>query len=233
MRVTKVRRMHAAVAAIAICVPLLLVGNAMHVIAHDWFPNAEYGRLPPEPYGLTTSQRTKLAQKALDSIVPFGGGGRELREARLPDGRPAFNDRERRHMRDVRRYVLGLSLTHAIGLLVLAWLVVVRRTRPIVRDALVAGALLTFGIAAFVGVFVAISPVGFLGGFHRVFFSGDSWRFEETDTLRRLFPDRFWADTSIALGVLVGAQALLILAVAVIRARRGRGSAWPRLLRRR
>ena len=80
---------------IAVFVPILLIGNAMHVLAHGWFPGAEYRLLPAEPYGLTKSQRTRLAQKALDSIVPFGGGGRELREARLPDGKPAFNDRER------------------------------------------------------------------------------------------------------------------------------------------
>ena len=225
--------MHAAVAAIAVLVPLFLVGNAVHVIAHGWFPGVEYRRLPPEPYGMSKAERTRLGRIALDSIVPFGGGGRALREARLADGRPAFNDRERRHMRDVRRYVLGLYPIHAIGLIALAGLAVPRRTRRIVTRGLTAGAALTLVIAAFVAVFVAISPVGFLGGFHRVFFSGDSWRFAETDTLRRLFPDRFWSDTSIALGVLVAVQALAIFGVAVIRARRGRGSAWPRLLRRR
>ena len=136
---------------------------------------------------------------------------------RLPDGKPAFSNRERRHLQDVRRYVLGLYLIHAIGILALAALAISRRTRPVVRDGLVAGALLTLGIAAFVGIFVAISPVGFLGGFHRVFFSGDSWRFAETDTLRRLFPDRFWSDTTIALGALVGVQALAILGVAFLR----------------
>jgi uncharacterized membrane protein len=160
---------------------------------------------------LTKAQRTSLARAALDSIVPFGGGGRELRDARLPGGRPAFNDRELRHMRDVRRYLLGLYLIHAIGIAALVALAAVRRTRPVVRDGLAAGALFTFGVAAFVGIYLAVSPVSFLGGFHRFFFSGDSWRFAETDTLRRLFPDRFWTDFSIALGVIVGVQALALL----------------------
>jgi integral membrane protein (TIGR01906 family) len=191
----------------------------VHVIAHGWFPQAEYGRLPPEPYGMTKAERTRLARVALDSIVPFGGGGRALREARLDDGRPAFGERERRHMRDVRRYVLGLYLFQAIGLIVLAGLAIARRTRHVVARGLAAGAALTLGIAVFVAVFVAISPVGFLGGFHRVFFSGDSWRFAETDTLRRLFPDAFWSDTSILLGAIVAAQALGVLAVALYRRR--------------
>ena len=219
MRVAIPSRHRAAVTVIAAFVPLIMVGNAVHVLAHGWFPRAEYRLLPAEPYGLTNDERTNLARQALDSILPFGGGGRELNEARLPDGGPAFGDRERRHLRDVRRYVLGLYLIHAIGLLALAALAIPKRTRPIVWDGLVAGGLLTIGIAAFVGVFVAISPVGFLGGFHRVFFSGDSWRFAETDTLRRLFPDRFWSDTAIALGVLVGVQALAIVGASLLRRR--------------
>jgi hypothetical protein len=208
MRVTK-QRLFAGI--VALFVPLILIGNAVHVLAHPWFPRVEYGRLAPEPYGLTKEQRTSLARTALDSILPFGGGERELRDARLPTGRPAFVDRELRHMSNVRRYVLGLYLIHAIGILVLVALASLRRTRRVVRDGLAAGGLFTLGIAAFVAVYVAVSPVSFLGGFHRFFFSGDSWRFAETDTLRRLFPDSFWSDTAVALGALVALQAVALI----------------------
>jgi integral membrane protein (TIGR01906 family) len=204
----------AAAVFIAVLVPVLLIGTAVHVLAHGWFPRIEYGRLAPEPYGMTRAERTALARTALGSIVPFGGGEQELRDARLPSGRPAFGDRELRHMRDVRRYVLGLYLIHAIGIAGLVVLGLKRRTRRVVRDGLVAGALLTLGIASLVAVYVAVSPVSFLGGFHRFFFSGDSWRFAETDTLRRLFPDSFWSDTAVALGALVAAQALVLLGAA-------------------
>jgi uncharacterized protein DUF1461 len=194
-----------------VLVPVLLIGTAVHVLAHGWFPRVEYDRLAPEPYGMTKAQRTALAQTALRSIVPFGGGERELRDARLASGARAFGDRELRHMRDVRRYVLGLYLIHAIGIAALVGLGLMRRTRQVVGDGLVAGALFTLAIAGLVAVYVAVSPVSFLGGFHRFFFSGDSWRFAETDTLRRLFPDSFWSDTAVALGALVAAQALALL----------------------
>ena len=199
--------------------PLLLIGNGVHVLAHGWFPGVEYGRLPPDPYGMPKQERVRLARVTLNSIIPLGDGGRVLREAQLTSGHPAFDEKERRHLRDVRRYVLALYLIHAVGIVALVALALSRRTRAVVRGGLTLGALLTFGIAAFVGVFVAISPVGFLGGFHRVFFSGDSWRFTETETLRRLFPDRFWSDTAIALGALVGAQAAAILGWALWRRR--------------
>jgi integral membrane protein (TIGR01906 family) len=194
-----------------VLVPVLLIGTAVHVLAHGWFPQVEYERLAPEPYGMTKAQRTALAQTALRSIVPFGGGERELRDARLASGAPAFGDRELRHMRDVRRYVLGLYLIHAIGIAALVVLGLMRRTRRVVGDGLVAGALFTLAIAGLVAVYVAVSPVSFLGGFHRFFFSGDTWRFAETDTLRRLFPDSFWSDTAVVLGALVAAQAMVLL----------------------
>jgi hypothetical protein len=190
---------------------VLLIGTAVHVLAHGWFPKAEISRLKPEPYGMNQAERTLLARATLDSIVPFGGGDRALREARLPSGNRAFDDKERRHLGTVRDYMFGLYLIHAIGLVGLAGLAVSRRTRPIVRDGLTAGSLLTFGVAAFVGVYVAVNPVSFLGGFHRFFFSGDSWRFAETETLRRVFPDSFWIDTAVVLGALVGLQAMLLL----------------------
>lgn len=192
-------------------VPVLMIGNAMYVLAHPWFPRAEIHRLKPEPYGMSQAERIRLARVALDSVLPFGGGDRVLREARLPSGNPAFDPKERHHLTAVRHYVLGLYLIHALGIVGLVGLAVRRRTRSIVRDGLFAGALFTFGIAAFAGVYLAVSPISFLGGFHRFFFSGDSWRFAGTEILRRVFPDAFWTDTSIVLGALVGLQAVILI----------------------
>jgi hypothetical protein len=185
----------------------------VHVLAHPWFVHAELGRTGPDPYGMADSDRRRLADTALESIVPFGGGDRVLREARLPNGASAFDPKERRHLHGVRGYLLGLYAIHALGLLALAALLALPRTRRVARDGLAAGAAWTLAVASFVGVYVAVAPVSFLGGFHRFFFSGDSWRFAETQTLRRLFPDAFWSDTALVLGGLVAAQAVVLLAV--------------------
>jgi uncharacterized protein DUF1461 len=194
-------------------VPLILIGNAVHLLAHPWFVDVELGRTGPDPYGMPDRDRRRLAHTALDSIVPLGGGDRAVREARLPGGGPAFDRKERRHLHSVRGYVLGLYAIHAVGLAAIAALVVVPRTRRLARDGLAAGAVWTLAIAVFVGIYAVVAPVSFLGGFHRVFFSGDSWRFADTQTLRRLFPDAFWSDTALVLGGLVAAQAVVLLAV--------------------
>jgi uncharacterized membrane protein len=58
------------------------------------------------------------------------------------------------------------------------------------------------GMFIFPGLFWA-----FFTGFHALFFTGDSWLFEYSDTLIRLFPLRFWQDTFLfaaAIAVLGG-----------------------------
>ena len=205
---------------IAAFVPLILIGNAVHALAHPWFTHAELGRMKPDPYGMADRDRRRLADTALDSIVPFGGGDRVLREARLPSGGPAFDPKERRHLHSVRGYVLGLYAIDLAGLVALAAGFALPRTRRLARDGLAAGAIWTLVIAAFVGVFVAVNPVSFLGGFHRFFFDGDSWRFADTETLRRLFPDAFWSDTALILGLLVAVQAVAALVLCSPRLRR-------------
>ena len=200
---------------IAAFVPLILIGNAVHVLAHPWFVRAELGRMPPDAYGMSDTDRRRLADTALHSIAPFGGGDRVLREARLPNGGRAFDAKERRHLHGVRDYVLGLYAIDAAGLVALAAPLGVRRTRRLARDGVAAGAVWTLAVAAFVGVYVAVAPVSFLGGFHRLLFSADSWRFADTETLRRLFPDAFWSDTALVLGGLVAVQAVVLLAAAL------------------
>jgi hypothetical protein len=208
-----IRPRSVAVVVIAAFVPLVLIGNAVHVLAHPWFVHAELGRMRADPYGMSDTDRRRVADTALDSIVPFGGGDRVLRDARLPNGGPAFDPKERRHLHGVRGYLLGLYAIHATALVAILALLLLPRIRRLARDALAAGSLLTLALAAFVGIYVAVAPVSFLGGFHRFFFSGDSWRFAETETLRRLFPDAFWSDTALVLGGLVAAQAVVLLAV--------------------
>ncbi len=209
-----------ATAVLAVFVPLILIGNAVQLIAHPWFPRVELRRMPPDPYGMRMPDRRRLADISLDSIVPWGGGDGELRDARLRSGGPAFDAKERRHLGSVRGYILGLYAIEWAGLVAIAAGLARRRSRPLTRDALAAGSALTLGIAVFCGIYGAVAPVSFLGGFHRVFFSGASWRFADTETLRRLFPDAFWSDTALLLGFLVAVQAIAVLGVAWRRRRR-------------
>jgi hypothetical protein len=194
----------------AVFVPLILIGNAVQAVAHPWWPRVEIG-LHNADASLPESEQRRLANVALDSILPWGRGDAGLRDARRDDGTPAFDPKERHHLSSVRDYILGLYLIEAVGLVAIVVGLAFRRSRRFTRDVLLAGVLFTLGIAAFCLVYILVAPVSFLGGFHRVFFRGSSWRFEDTETLRIVFPDVFWSDTALVLGGLVALQAAAVL----------------------
>jgi len=205
-----------ATAAVAVLVPLLAFANGVAVLVHPWFVRFEYqrGGVPPDRFGMGESERLRLALVGLRAVQPWQGGGMsELERARLSDGETAFGPREIRHMDEVRRRIVLLLALDAVALPALLVLGLRRRSRSVVVDGLRAGAWSTLGLGAFVGVALAVDPIGFLTAFHEaVFFSGSSWRFADSDTLRRLYPDRFWQVTSFVLGAGAAGQALVLLA---------------------
>ncbi len=204
----------AAVVTIAILGPVLFVGNGLYLLTHGWFVRAEYARpgFPADELGMKTPERTRLAIVGLNSILPWHRHGIDLlRTARLDDGSAAFDAHELRHMTDVRRLLAVLLGLHALTLIALIALAAIRRTRPVARSALRAGALVTLGLGAAIGILLLVNPVWFLTGFHTVFFEGSSWRFADDETLRRLFPDLFWSDTTLLLGAFAAVQAVLVL----------------------
>jgi hypothetical protein len=211
---------------VALLVPGVLVISGIRVLAHPTFVRAEYRRsgFPVDSYGFTTAQRTALGLTGLRSVLPHGRGIALLREARLPDGKPAFDAGELRHMSDVRTWIwrfwwlqLGSLIVIALAgaLLVPSW-----RTRPLYPRALRWGAVLTLVVAAAISVVMALSWNTFFVDFHRLFFAGDTWRFDDSTTLRRLYPDRLWVDVGIAAATFTVTTALALIAVTTFWLRR-------------
>jgi integral membrane protein (TIGR01906 family) len=203
---------------VAVLVPGVLIVTGIRVLAHDTLVRAEYRRsgFPVDAYGFTTAQRIPLGLTGLHAVLPGGAGIGLLRAARLPDGKPAFNAREVRHMTDVRAWIgrfwwLQVGSLAAIALAG-ALLVSSRRTRPLFPRGLRWGAVLTLAVAAAVGLVMAVSWNTFFVDFHHLFFKGDTWQFDDGDTLRRLYPDRLWVDVGIAAATFTVVTAFALLA---------------------
>jgi integral membrane protein (TIGR01906 family) len=129
-------------------------------------------------------------------------------------GSPVLEERERAHMRDVRGVFAGfgvLAALAAVGLVVLvagarrmghperAWRAIATAMRWLIVGIIVAGAI---AAVAFDAVFEI---------FHRLFFPGGSYTFDPgTDRLVQLFPFDFWSETTIVLGVVIVALAILV-----------------------
>ncbi|MGH2625500.1 MAG: TIGR01906 family membrane protein, partial [Anaerolineales bacterium] len=138
-----------------------------------------------------------------------------LADLEFEDGSPAFNDREVRHMEDVRRLTqAALKLWAAVCVVAAGAGIWVGSGTNLaaLAAALRAGVRATFALTIGLGLLVALAFPLFFLGFHRVFFQGDTWLFAYSDTLIRLFPLRFWRDASIGFAVLtLGGLAILYL----------------------
>lgn len=201
---------------VALAVPAALLGNGLWLLANGWYVHAEYARpgFPDDRLGFTREERTELALAGLDSIHPFNGAGVEvLRDARLPDGRPAFGSREIQHMADVRGLVGAVLLAHLLALsaIVIVWFAArARGLDGVVSTGLLRGSVLTLALAAAIGLAMLVSFDWFFVQFHEALFTGDTWRFARSDTLLRLYPDAFWSDFG---GVLAGLTILQAIAL--------------------
>jgi integral membrane protein (TIGR01906 family) len=189
--------------------PIFLTSTAARIMVRTWYPRYEYAKpdFPADPYGFTTQQRLERATVCIDflnSSQPAEQAIALLDALRLPEtNKPLFNQYERSHMLDVKRFtdllwrVLAVSALVVVGGLIL--LLARRQTRSHGYAALFGGGLLTTALLGFLVIFVLVGWRTFFIGFHEIFFPPGSWTFDWSDSLIRLFPDRFWFDAGVLL----------------------------------
>ena len=77
---------------------------------------------------------------------------------------------------------------------------------------LIGTGVVALGVMALSALALAVSFDATFDAFHGIFFEGDTWRFNETYTLRSLYPDFFWGVAGGAMALLVGVQAAAVIA---------------------
>ena len=203
---------------VSLALPVVILAVALRVVTAPWLVRWEYGKpdFPPDPYGLSTEERIRLAEVCVRYLAT--NAGIELLADLELEGRPAFNERELAHMVDVQRvFWIILRAGMAAGVVVLggvAALLARPRTRPQAAGALKSGALLTLALLAAVAALMLTSWEVFFTGFHELLFPPDTWTFPTSDTLIRLYPERFWMDVGMTIVGAVLAQAVLVGGVA-------------------
>ncbi len=201
---------------IQVMIPILMILGSVRFIlvtANLWIP-IEY-RLPgfpDDPYGFTLEDRLKWSKIDLeyllndDSIEYFD-------PFKLESGEPMHNDRELRHMEDVKVLVQQSWLGFRIGFILLIFFLLIlggSEGYDSAWEALKGGFLWTLILLGVLVIGIVIA-FGFLFvGFHRLFFEGETWIFKFTDTFIRLYPERFWRDVFIFLAVFTAAVAGLL-----------------------
>lgn len=210
---------------LTVMLPILLVLVSVRVVMSHTFLEFEYNRadFPPDIYGFTREDRLRYAPFAVDYLLN-DAGIEYLAQLQFPNGTPLYNARELRHMEDVKvvtraaNFVLLIGGTfYLVGMAVLLWK---PRTRYHLTSALFSGGLLTLGLIAAVIVGAVFAWDAFFTAFHELFFADGTWIFLYSDTLIRLFPERFWFDAALTIGVMTLGGALLITAATYINLKR-------------
>jgi integral membrane protein (TIGR01906 family) len=136
---------------------------------------------------------------------------------------PIFNARETRHMQDVKDLFGWVNRAQEMSLVyVLAYVVAffIWARDGIVRQ-LAVQSLIGVGVGLLaVGTVGVLAATGFDAAwtrFHEIAFPGGGFRFDpDTDHLIQMFPEAFWRDMVIFLGIISAVEAAVIAAVASV-----------------
>jgi integral membrane protein (TIGR01906 family) len=197
---------------------LILTSALILLVTAKGLIQIEY-RLPGFPedrFGFTLDDRLYWASIDIDYLLK-DYDLEYFDDLLLEDGSPMHNKRELKHMEDVKRLVRAVWKVWGVGvgivfiLSISLWRV---GEAKIVLKGLLDGSRLTLILMGFLVVGVIIAFGVLFVGFHKIFFEGSTWIFPLSDTFIRLYPERFWRDTFVFVGLITVVEAIIIHTVA-------------------
>jgi integral membrane protein (TIGR01906 family) len=206
---------------VVILVPLVLVLSSVQMLAAEAYLTFEYGKrsFPADLYGFTPEERFEHARANLAYVrtrQPI-----EALAAQTHNTRPLYNLRELSHMEDVQVVFQGARVVWLVSLIALA-LAGLRAgktpdTRAVFIRSIGVGGALTSMLVLSAGALALVAWQAWFQFFHQAFFQAGTWTFATSDTLIRLFPEKFWFDAaltvtglSLAAGILLTISARLL-----------------------
>ena len=208
---------------------IVFVNNAELYVAYEYgkpnFPPdlEQYNVLSQQQLGLTPLSQEEREQLALVAVrylqrqEPAEEVIYLLEEQELPGSdQPLYSPSEIGHMIDVKHVtdaiarLNGLAATIVLG--GLALFLARPETRSLAYLAIFQGGVATTLALLFIGLFIVLGWSIFFVQFHELLFPPGTWTFAYSDSLIRLFPEKFWFD----FGVLFSASALLLGAAVTI-----------------
>ena len=203
--------------------PFFLGLTNIRLIISPAYPRMEYAKasFPEDSFGFSQEQRLDLALVAVDYL-----GRREaaeeviylLEEQVIPGTEePLYNEREIGHMVDVKHVTDGIKQVGAaaaaivfLGLALLLWQPATRREG---YRAILNGGIATTTILFALALFILVAWSVFFTQFHELLFPPGTWTFYFSDSLIRLFPEKFWFDLGVILSVGTLVEGVIVAAL--------------------
>ena len=212
---------------IALIIPIVVILSVVRLVINPWYLVFEYHTpgFPADPYGFSLQDRLNYGRLAVDYLnnsadISFLGdllftSGQQAPEPScqfMTDCTHLYNDRELEHMLDVKNVVKGAMRMLEISILILAllalWAWKGKWSKAYLKGLQRGGMVTLIFIGLIIlSVLTAFNYIFII--FHELFFKVGTWTFLYSDTLIRLFPERFWQDTFLMVGGLSAAIGLL------------------------
>jgi len=207
--------------AVVISIPLMLTLITLRLLI-SWsapsYPEFEYSRIRADRYGFSSEDRLRYAEATLgylrrsepaDEVIYL------LEELRMPNSEVSlYNQSEIHHMLDVKKLADTFMILMWISLFIVAGGLLYLLVRPESRfegyKALFHGGVLTVGILLIMLVLILLSWSLVFTQFHELLFPPDTWTFNYSDSLIRLFPEQFWFDFGLIWAGLIFLEGLIV-----------------------
>lgn len=198
---------------LALLFPFVTVGISVRIAFNEWIIDYIYAKkdFPKDRYGLPDKYRKELAKLGLRAVLS-DEAFEEFKKARLPNGKPAFRQKEVKHMHDVKEFLK--KFFPAVYLASLLWFAgfLFSRSPEYLTLSGVAG-ILTLSI---LGILVFTNYNKAFEVFHIITFDPYSWRFKYTDTLLRIYPMKFWYEATKVVAVMSFTMSFLTLLLGLL-----------------
>jgi integral membrane protein (TIGR01906 family) len=212
---------------VALVLPVVIILSVVRLVINPGYLIFEYHTpgFPTDPYGFTLQDRLTYGKFAVEYLVNSAGIS-FLGDLHFPSGQQAppptcremtdcihlYNDRELQHMLDVKNVVTGamrVLVVSLVMLIVLALWAGIGKWFTTYLKGLQCGGIVTLIFIGLIILFVLVAFDYLFVLFHEIFFKAGTWTFLYSDTLIRLFPERFWQDTFLVVGGLSAVLGLL------------------------
>jgi integral membrane protein (TIGR01906 family) len=203
---------------VALVLPIVIVLSVVRIMINPWFLEFEYHTpgFPADNYGFSLQDRLNYGRSAIEYLVnnadisflgdlrfPTGQQAPEPSCQYMSDCKHLYNDRELEHMLDVKNVVRGAIIVLEAGFFILVALAVWAWLGGWKNDylkGLERGGVMTLVLLLVIIVLAIVAFNYIFIIFHEIFFKAGTWTFLYSDTLIRLFPERFWRDTFLMVG---------------------------------
>ena len=150
--------------------------------------------LPPDIFGLPQERRLEIAKLGLKAVLS-DEGMQAFKESGL------FNEREIRHMEDVKGLVSKAFILLYVGLPLWIVLLVSLKNKTTIGKVLVFSSFFAESLIVLVVVILFLAFDLAFETFHLVLFDPHSWIFRDEDMLIRVYPQEFWFNASVLVAI--------------------------------